>query len=115
MPKKPRYNKQVLHLTPAQEALVNVAIQHNYDLGVQAGKGRAIKTTYAAACRAFCEVFKADGDKMLEAMKTFDEYVITTLSSDEALDEVLEKYGLKITFSDPFSNLEEAQDAEPNN
>ena len=108
MPKKPRFNKQVLNLTRPQEALVNVAIQHNYDLGVQAGKGRAIKTCYAAACRAFCEVFKADGDKMLEAMKVFDGYVIDTLSSDEALDDVLEKYGLRITFSDPFSNLGEA-------
>lgn len=115
MPKKPRFNKQVLNLTPAQEALVNVAIQHNYDLGIQAGKGRAIKTCYAAACRAFCEVFGADGDKMMEAMKVFDGYVVDTLSSDEALDEVLEKYGLKITFSDPFSNLEEVQDEDPNN
>lgn len=111
MPKKPRFNKQVLNLTRPQEALVNLAIKENYHLGIEAGKAQAIKTCYAAMCMAARDVYGFGKQRVCKMLREMDKRVVETLASDEAVDEVFEQLGLRITFSDPFSNIEEVEEA----
>lgn len=107
-----RHLSKVFGLTQAQQDVVNAAIKENYYRGIEAGKGQAIKTCYAATCKAVRDVYGCETEQVRDFLRVMDKHVVGTLASEEAIDEVFEQIGLRITFSDPFSNIEEVEDAE---
>lgn len=94
-------------MTRPQEALVNLAIKENYRLGLETGKAQAIKTCYAAMCSAAQDALGFDAQQVRDFLHAMDERAAETISSDEAVDEVFEQLGLRITFSHPFGYIEE--------
>lgn len=99
--------KQGLAFTPKQEALINEAIKRNYELGSNHGRNQTIKTCYAATCLAVKEVCGFSTEQVYDVLKAMDHNVVYSLSSEEDIDRVLDEVGIRITFSDPFSNIEE--------
>lgn len=102
--------RQGLAFTPKQEALINAAIRQNYDLGMEKGRGQAIKTCYAAVCLALRDTYGFGKQRVKNVLHTMDKHVLETLSSEEAMDDVFKQIGLRISFSDPFSNIEEVEE-----
>lgn len=81
--------------------------QHGYDDGYKAGSKRKIepimKMAYAAACLALNELH-GFGTKRVEAvLQRMDEKIVYALSSEEMIDEVLERFGFRIDFESPFA------------
>ena len=101
---------QVLQLTAPQEALINKAIKENYYRGVDAGKAQAVKTCYAAMCLAARDTYKFGKKRVLRLLHAMDKHVCETMASDEAIDQVFERLGIRITFSAPFENIEEVEE-----
>ena len=101
--------KAGLAFTPKQEALINEAIRVNYERGMDCGKKQAVKTCYAATCLAVKEVCGFSAEQVYEVLEAMDHNVVSSLSSEEDIDRVLEEIGISITFSDPFSNIEKVE------
>lgn len=101
---------RALSLTKQQQDLVNRAIKENYYRGIEAGKAQAVKTCYAAMCLAARDTYKFGKKRVLRLLRAMDKHVCETLASDEAIDEVFERLGIRITFSSPFENIEEVEE-----
>lgn len=76
--------------------------------GVEAGRAEGIYSCYAAAILAAQDELGLEGECLMRLIKRLDEHVCNTLSSKEAIDEVFEKTGIRLTFTDPFGYVEEA-------
>ena len=101
--------KAGLAFTPKQEALINEAIRVNYERGMDCGKKQAVKTCYAATCLALREEFGFSPEDVWRGLRAMDQNVVNALASEEEIDRVLKEVGIQITFSDPFSNIEEVE------
>ena len=101
--------KAGLAFTPKQEALIDEAIRHNYERGMTRGKTQAVKTCYAATCLALQKEFGFSPEEVWRGLRAMDHNVVYSLSSEEEIDRVLKEVGIQITFSDPFSNIEEVE------
>lgn len=81
--------------------------QHGYDDGYKDGSKRKIeplmKMAYAAAALSLNELY-GFGTKRIEAvLQRMDEKIVYSLSSEEMIDEVMEKFGFHIDFQNPFA------------
>ncbi len=83
---------------------LQTAKQDGYKLGVES----TMYTCYAAFCLVLDEEFSTDRETMIRVLQNVDDKVTFTLDSKEIIDEVLEKYGLKIEFRDSFDRIQEA-------
>ena len=79
-------------------------LQRNYELGYTEGRSigvnYTIKTAYAAACIALHELDGWGHKRCKRFLRRLDEIITTTLDSEEALDEALEKCGVHIVFKE---------------
>lgn len=86
-------------------------LKENYDMGYQdgykAGSTRRIepimKMSYAAICLALNELHGFGTNRVERVLKLVDEKITYSLSSEEMIDEVLEKFGIRIDFKNPFA------------
>lgn len=101
--------REGLAFTPKQEAVINAAIQQNYELGIQKGRGQAIKMCFAGVCLALHDVCGFGGTRVKRVLQQMEHHILETLSSEEAMDKVFEEIGLRISFSNPFGYLEEVE------
>lgn len=108
--------RQTVSLPKSQEKLIagmyknGITEKHlkdNFDLGMEAGRREAIYSCYAAAL-ALHDELGFGGKRILRIIRRLDHHVCNTLSSKEAIDNVNERFGLNITFADPFGHVEEA-------
>jgi hypothetical protein len=76
--------------------------------GVEAGRAEGIYSCYAATILAAKDEFKFGKKRLMRLIRRLDQHVCDTLSSKEAIDNVYEKTGIRITFANPFGYVEEA-------
>lgn len=66
-----------------------------------------VKSCYAAICLALHELYGFGRKRCLDTLNCVDAKLIDTLTSAEAIDEVWEKIGLQIDFSEAFDRISE--------
>lgn len=81
-----------------------------YNNGFQAASPSVIKTTYAAFVLVLDEMLHYDREKIKEIMEAVDKHVVGSLTSEEIIDEVYERIGLQLDFTNPFDLIQERDD-----
>lgn len=88
-------------------------LERNYTEGYNAGFSEAapgtFKTIYAAICLALHEKYGFGKKRCLEVLKAVDQYVMESLTSVEAIEEVYKRMGLEIAFDDPMDRIKETE------
>ena len=77
--------------------------------GHEAGRDSAIKTCYAAVCLAARDELGFGAKRAYRLLCSMDHHVCETLSSEEAIDKVLDEMGITIRFHDPFDRIEQKE------
>ena len=72
--------------------------------GYKQGIEDALKTCYASIAMVAGEVYSHDKQGCIEVLRAVDERIITALSTEDAMQEVLDTLGIEITFNSPFSS-----------
>ena len=72
--------------------------------GYKAGIEDALRTCYASIALAANEVFGFDKSRCMELLRAVDDRIVTSLSSEDAIQEALDTVGIEITFNSPFSD-----------
>lgn len=80
---------------------VDEAYQKGYKEGVDRATDFCLKDAYAAFLLAAHEVFGFGRDRCRRLLYAADEKVATSLSSNEAVEEVFKSIGVSINFYDP--------------
>lgn len=82
-----------------------------YEKGFKEGFTQAsipmVKSCYAAICLALHDLYGFGSKRCMNVLNCVDDKLISTLTSTDAIDEVWEKIGLEINFSEPFDRIEE--------
>lgn len=78
--------------------------------GYQLGVESAVMQCYAAFCLALHEKFGFGRERVLRALQAADEKVIFAIDSAEMIEEVFDRFGIRMDFRD---GLERVQEAEP--
>ena len=73
--------------------------------GYQQGCEETIKMAYAAFCLALNDVYGFGQKRCLEALLRADSILTTSLHSSETIQEVWDKMGLELEFSDPIERV----------
>lgn len=103
--------EQVIASKIAAFRKTNMLAEETYKAGYAEGWNvacnYAMKTCYAAAVMAFqdFEGWQIEGyrtERNTRFMRALDDYVTNTLSSEEIIDEALQKAGVAINFREPF-------------
>lgn len=85
----------------------NPLAEETYHAGYEAGWHAAcdfcMKTCYAAAALTLRDLEKYGPKRNTRFLQRMDEYVTTALTSEEIIDEALEKAGVKICFREVFT------------
>lgn len=103
-------------LTPEQKraALFKNGITHEdlkreYDAGVKDGITGTFKTIYAAICLAANETYGFGRKRCARLLRRVDEKVLNAITSQEIGEEVFERMGLELNFSEPFDRVIERE------
>lgn len=108
--------RQTVSLPKSQEKLIagmykngitDKDLKAEWYKGLEAGRAEGIYSCYAAAILAAQDELGVDRESLMRLINRLDEHVCNTLSSKEAIDTVLHKAGIRLTFSDPFGHVEE--------
>lgn len=97
------------HIIRAVEALraTNPLAEEAYQMGRADGWHDALtfamKTCYAASVLALHDLHGFGMKRNTRFLRAMDEYVTTALTSEEIIDEALEKAGVKISFRETFT------------
>lgn len=94
-----------------QNGITLQELKENYNFGYQdgwkAGSKRKIepilKLAYAAAALSLNELHGFSTKRIEAVLKRMDEKIIYALTSDELVDEVMDKFGIEIDFDSPFA------------
>lgn len=89
-----------------KNGITDKELKEEWHKGSDAGRDFAIKTCYAAVCKAAKDVCYGTPEEIFEFLQAMDYHVCNTLSSKEAIDSVLEEMGITIRFSEPFDRIE---------
>lgn len=79
-----------------------------YKAGFREAGSPVIKMAYAAACLILKEQCGFGQKRIERFLKALDDKILYTLTTDEIIDEVFEKTGLKINFTEAFDRVEKA-------
>lgn len=99
------------------EALVKNGItprdlEKEYERGFKAGFREAapatFKAVYAAVCVALHDLHGFGHDRCAKVLMAVDDIVVNALTSEEIIEEVWQKIGLRLNFGEPFDRIEEA-------
>lgn len=89
----------------------NPMMQAAYNMGWNEGSEQAsrftIKDCYAAALLAMEEIGHYKHNGCMRLMRTMDDIVVNRLYTEELIDEVFERLGIRINFREPFDRIEE--------
>ena len=76
--------------------------------GYQLGVESAVMQCYAAFCLALNEQFGFGRDRVLRALKAADDKVIFAVDSAEMIEEVFDRFGIRMDFRDGMERVQEA-------
>lgn len=81
--------------------------KRGYDKGFNEAAEPMYKYMMAAICLALRELHRWGEKRILRVLQCVDEKVIYALSTDEIVEEVLDKTGIEILFQEPFDRVKE--------
>lgn len=81
--------------------------KEEYQRGYDAGAEATLKSAYAAVCLALSEIHGFGLKRCKTVLSAMDQHVIYTLTSEEIIEEVWERMGLRLVFKEPFDRIEE--------
>lgn len=84
--------------------MAEATYQNGYTDGVRSACDYAMKTCYAAACLALHDLEGYGRVRNTRFLRLLDDYVVNSMTSDEILDDALEKCGVRINFKEAFSD-----------
>ena len=88
-------------------------LKHEYNRGFSDGFHEAspatFKTIYAAICLALNDKYGFGKKRCIDALNVIDQYVINSLTSAEAIEEVYKRIGIQIDFKEPFDRITELE------
>lgn len=73
-----------------------------YRDGARKGTESTFKAVYAAVCLALKDTYGFGPERCARVLRAVNEAVIFNLSTEELIDEVWERVGLRINFDEPF-------------
>lgn len=74
-----------------------------YSKGIQAGKEATVRTCFAAICMTLHEMHGFGKERCRKVLNDVYDKLTMALTSDDAIQEVYDKIGLEIHFSDDIS------------
>ena len=80
-----------------------------YNAGWRDAGDPIVKGCYAAICLALNEMHGFGCKRCKDVLNKVDEILLYTLTSDEAIQSVWDKIGLKLTFSETFDRVSEVK------
>lgn len=80
--------------------------KRGFDKGFAAASEPIIRTLYASVCLTLNELHGFGRDRCMRVLQTLNNHLLTTLASDEAIQEVYDKMKLEINFKEPFDRIE---------
>lgn len=81
--------------------------EEQWQAGYQAGAEAFLKTAYAAVCLAANDLHGFGFKRCKALLQAMDKHILYTLTDLEAIDEVYQRMGLKLVFTDPFERVQE--------
>lgn len=84
--------------------LADATYQAGYEMGWHVALAAAMKTCYAASVLALHDLEGYGEIRNVRFLQAMDEYVTTALTSEDIIDEALEKAGVRINFKEVFSD-----------
>lgn len=73
-----------------------------YREGYRNGSDNAVMTCYAAVCLALKDLYGFGKTRCMAVLRALDEKVLYTLTGSEAVEEVFDKIGIKLSFGETF-------------
>lgn len=111
--------KPIFHNMTRQERIERICkngitlddLKRNYDDGFNAGYKLAgedaVKACYAALCLALHELHGFGQKRCKDVLKAVDDAILYRLTGDDLIQDVFDKIGLTINFSDPMERIKE--------
>lgn len=94
-----------------QNGITLADLKRNYDEGYHNGFNEAsspvMRTCYAAALLAVIDLYGFGHKRCKDVLSRMDYHVVNTLASQEAIQEVFDRVGVKIVFYDPFERVQD--------
>ena len=94
----------------ARNGLTMADLKQSYKDGWDAGFKEAcepiVKSIYAGICVALNEKHGFGGKRCMDVLNALDSVLLERLTSQELVDEVYEKLGLTLNFSEPFDRVD---------
>ena len=84
-------------------------LKHNVKFILE-GEEEIGSPSLAAVCATLEELHGFKRKRCLEILNAVDKRILYTLNSQEAIDEVYERIGLKLNFKEPFDRVQEAEE-----
>ena len=88
-------------------------LKQNYDNGFKDGFKAAgepiVKGCFAAVCLALNEKYGFGRKRCCEVLNAVDQHLLYTLTSDDAIEQVWQKMGLKLEFKETFDRIQEVK------
>ena len=88
----------------ATNPLAEEAYRQGYEEGWHAALTSAMKTCYAASVLALHDLEGYGQHRNARFLRAMDEYVTTALTSEEIINDAIEKAGVRISFRDSFTD-----------
>lgn len=95
----------------AKNPLADDVWRQGYNEGLRAGSEFVIKDCYAAAVLALHDLEGYGTKRNTRFLQVMDGYIVNSLSTEEIIDEALQKAGVSINFREPFpeDRIQEAE------
>ena len=74
-----------------------------FERGYRMAQTEMVKTCYAAVCLALKETMHFGKERILRVLISMDEKIVTTIDSEEIMNETFDRTGIKIDFSQSMS------------
>ena len=92
----------------ATNPMAETTYKQGFSAGWEAAVKFVIKDCYAAAALAMHDLSKYGTVRNRRLLKRMDYYVVNRLTTEEIIDEALQKAGVEINFAEPFERVQEA-------
>ena len=102
-PKWEKMSNQQLMRRITKNGITLEELKANYDLGQKAGIEATYKICFAAVCLALNDLHGFGGVRCQRVLEKMQRYIIDSLSTAEAVEEVFERLGLTLDFGDAGS------------
>jgi hypothetical protein len=103
---KAELTKRLIKNGITEQDLKNEYIK-GYTNGFREAAEPVIRGCYAATCLALNDLHGFGQKRCADVLRALDEHLTMTLTSNEAIDEVYKRIGLKLDFKEPFDRVQE--------